>query len=238
MFLEDYNRYVGQYSPGVKSIVYRSTKLKLEKQAEIVLRWEKSPGNYDLHFTETGLLFESFHFENFRSEKIIYAYKGKPVQLININPETGFLNSTTKITYEKRKPIREVHNRGYSEEGINIRDYINYFYEGNSVRCEMRTTGENGWTKFTTRISFIAGFFNKRNSNSSHCLITFLFSFVFIFPSTFSWNKQSIRPISDSIRFWLLIPCFFKNLANRSLACSFILPKIVKSFQVGYLQLF
>lgn len=150
MFLEDYHRYVGQYSPGVKSIVYRSTKLKLEKQAEIVLRWEKSPGNYDLHFTETGLLFESFHFKNFRSEKIIYAYKGKPVQLININPETGFLNSTTKITYEKRKPIREVHNRGYSEEGINIRDYINYFYEGNSVRCEMRTTGENGWTKFTT----------------------------------------------------------------------------------------
>ena len=52
--------------------------------------------------------------------------------------------------YEKFRPIREVHNRGYSEEGINIRDYINYFYEGNSVRCEMRTTGENGWTKFTT----------------------------------------------------------------------------------------
>lgn len=106
MILDEFINYSSQYEQGIKRISFRSTYLKVMKDP-IELKMEKTQGNYDLVFSQRGILLHSVHFDRRHNYKIIYGYNNSRnlIVAMQLLSEKNELISVSEFTYDSIQRI-------------------------------------------------------------------------------------------------------------------------------------
>ncbi len=108
MFLDEFLKYSSQYRKGIKSISFRSSVPKIEKNS-YALQLREFHGNYELYFNSKGVLINSVHHDNPYKCTMVYGYGygKKLIATSKLHTENQNLLELTQYFYDKSNRIRK-----------------------------------------------------------------------------------------------------------------------------------
>jgi hypothetical protein len=145
MFLEDFIPLCSHYQEGIKTISFRTTSPKIEPE-NMQLQIENAYGNYDLFFSEEGLLIQSERFDKYKNKKTIYGYNNKNCLLtaMVLYSRKPILVYLSEFSYDEKGRIEIESCRSANRTGLNaITELIHYYSDNTEKIVESKCSDED-----------------------------------------------------------------------------------------------